>query len=85
MTGGGAELRNLSSLIEKILNAKVRKGKPNRIDGSEEIASDPQYTTVFGLLLWPLFSVDHVQFNLRNNGGLKNLIKKIRHTIEDMF
>ena len=85
MTGGGAELRNLSSLIEKILNAKVRKGKPNKIDGSEEIASDPQYTTVFGLLLWPLFSVDHVRFNLRNNGGLKNLIKKIRHTIEDMF
>ena len=29
MTGGGAELRNISSLIEHNLNVKVRKGKPN--------------------------------------------------------
>ena len=85
MTGGGAELRNLSSLIENSLNVKVRKGKPKRIDGSLEIANNPQFTTVLGLLLWPIFSNDHVQLNLQNVGGFKNFIKKIRHTIEDMF
>ena len=85
MTGGGAELRNISSLIEDNLNVKVRKGKPKKIDGALEIANNPQYTTVLGLLLWPVFSSDHVQLNAQNIGGFKNFIKKIRHTIEDMF
>ena len=84
-TGGGAELRNLSSLIEESLNVKVRIGKPNRIEGAEEIANNPKYNTVLGLLLWPIFSIDHVQLNFHNSGSLKNLFKKIRHTIEDMF
>ena len=57
MTGGGAELRNISSLIEHNLNVKVRKGKPKKIDGALEIANNPQFTTVLGLLLWPVFSV----------------------------
>ena len=85
MTGGGAELRNISSLIEDNLNVKVRKGKPKKIDGALEIANNPQFTTVLGLLLWPVFSSDHVQLNVQNIGGFKNFIKKIRHTIEDMF
>ncbi len=85
MTGGGAELRNISSLIENNLNVKVRKGKPKKIDGALEIANNPQFTTVLGLLLWPVFSSDHVQLNIQNIGGFKNFIKKIRHTIEDMF
>ena len=85
MTGGGAELRNISSLIEKNLNVKVRKGKPKKIDGALEIASNPKFATVLGLLLWPVFSNDHVQLNLQGFGGFKNFIKKIRHTIEDMF
>ena len=84
-TGGGAELRNVSSLIEKNLNVKVRMGKPKRIEGAEDIANNPKFTTVLGLLLWPVFSIDHVQLNLHNSGGIKNLFKKIRHTIEDMF
>ena len=85
MTGGGAELRNISSLVEDNLNVKVRKGKPKKIDGALEIANNPQFTTVLGLLLWPVFSSDHVQLNAHNIGGFKNFIKKIRHTIEDMF
>ncbi len=85
MTGGGADLRNLSSLIESNLNVKVRKGRPKRINGSLEIANNPQFTNVLGLLLWPVFSSDHVQLKLHNNRGFKNFIKKIRHTIEDMF
>ena len=85
MTGGGAELRNISSLVEDNLNVKVRKGKPKKIDGALEIANNPQFTTVLGLLLWPVFSSDHVQLNVQNIGGFKIFIKKIRHTIEDIF
>ena len=85
MTGGGSELRNISSLIEHNLNVKVRKGIPKKVDGALEIANNPQFTNVIGLLLWPVFSSDHVHLNHQNIGGFKNFIKKIRHTIEDMF
>ena len=85
MTGGGAELRNLISLAENCLNVKVRKGTALKIEGSQELANSTQFATVMGLLLWPVFSTDHVQLNMQSHGGFKNFFKKIRHTIEDMF
>ena len=85
MTGGGAELRNIIHLAENSLGVKVRKGLPNKIEGAQEIANKPQFTTVMGLLLWPLYSNDHIRVGLPNQGSLKNIIQKIRHTIENMF
>ncbi len=85
MTGGGAELRNIISLAEHSLGVKVRKGNPNKIEGTHEIANKPNFTTVMGLLLWPAYSNDHVRINQPNLGNLKNIINKIRHTIENMF
>ena len=85
MTGGGAELRNIIHLAETSLGVKVRKGLPNKIEGTQEIANKPQFTTVMGLLLWPLYSNDHIRVGLPNQGSLKNIIQKIRHTIENMF
>ena len=29
-----------------------------------------------GLLLWPVFSTDHVQLNMQSHGGFKNFFKK---------
>ena len=74
-TGGGAELRNLSSLIEKSLNVKVRKGKPTKIEGAEEIANNPKFTTVLRLLLWPVFQLIMCNY-FHSGGGIKNLFKK---------
>ena len=85
VTGGGAELRNIISLAENSMGVKVRIGKPSKIDGTQDIADEPHYSTVMGLLLWPVFSNDHVQLNMQSHGGFKNFFKKIRHTIEDMF
>ncbi|MBA65843.1 MAG: cell division protein FtsA [Candidatus Marinimicrobia bacterium] len=85
MTGGGAELRNIISLAEHSLGVKVRKGNPNKIEGTHEIANKPHFTTVMGLLLWPTYSNDHIRIHQSNLGSLKNIINKIRHTIENMF
>ena len=85
MTGGGAELRNIISLAEHSLGVKVRKGNPNKIEGTQEIANKPHFTTVMGLLLWPTYSNDHIRIQKPNLGSLKNIINKIRHTIENMF
>ena len=85
LTGGGAELRNIISLAENSMGVKVRKGKPIKIDGAQDIADKPRYSTVMGLLLWPFYANDHIRMQKPKNQSLKSIIKKIRHTIEEMF
>jgi len=85
VTGGGAELRNIISLAENSMGVKVRKGKPIKIDGAQDIADKPRHSTVMGLLLWPFYANDHIRMQKPKNESLKSIIKKIRHTIEEMF
>jgi cell division protein FtsA len=85
MTGGGAQLRNIVPLAENSLGVKVRQGKPIKIDGAQDIADKPRYSTVMGLLLWPFYANDHIRMQKPKNQSLKSIIKKIRHTIEEMF
>ena len=85
VTGGGAELRNIISLAENSMGVKVRKGKPIKIDGAQDIADEPRHSTVIGLLLWPFYATDHTRMQKPKSGGFKEIIEKIRHTIEDMF
>jgi cell division protein FtsA len=85
VTGGGAELRNIISLAENSMGVKVRKGKPLKIDGAQDIADEPRHSTVMGLLLWPFHATDHTRMQKPKSGGFKEIIEKIRHTIEDMF
>ena len=56
-----------------------------KIEGSQELANSTHFATVMGLLLWPVFSNDHIQLNMQSHGGFKKFFKKIRHTIEDML
>ena len=85
VTGGGAELRNIISLAENSMGVKVRKGKPLKIDGAQDIADEPRHSTVMGLLLWPFHATDHTRMQKPKSGSFKEIIEKIRHTIEDMF
>jgi len=85
VTGGGAELRNIISLAENSMGVKVRKGKPIKIDGAQDIADEPRHCTVMGLLLWPFYANDHIRMQRPKSGSFKALIEKIRHTIEEMF
>ena len=85
ITGGGAELRNIVSLAENSMGVKVRKGKPINIDGAQDIADGPHHSTAMGLLLWPLYTTDHLNMKMPKNRSFKGILEKIRHTIEDMF
>ena len=85
ITGGGAELRNIVSLAENSMGVKVRKGTPINIDGAQDIADGPHHSTAMGLLLWPLYTTDHLNMKMPKNRSIKGLLEKIRHTIEDMF
>ena len=83
ITGGGAELTNIISLAENTLGVSVRKGFPTKIEGAQDVANQPHFATVMGLLLWPLYANDHVRMRRPQNKGFKGLLNKIRHTIEE--
>ena len=85
LTGGGASLRNIIPLIESSLGIKVRLGKPTKIDGAKDIADGPSYSTSMGLLLWQLYAIDFSHLQKNTDTSFTGLIKKIRHTIENMF
>ncbi len=52
LTGGGAHLRGLCELAEKIFNLPVRVASPRGLEGMSEEVSQPEYATAVGLILY---------------------------------
>jgi cell division protein FtsA len=52
LTGGGAHLRGLCELAEKIFNLPVRVAIPRGLEGMSEEVSQPEYATAVGLVLY---------------------------------
>ena len=51
-TGGGAHLRGLPELAEKIFNLPVRVASPRGLAGMTDEVSQPEYSTAVGLVLY---------------------------------
>jgi len=51
-TGGGAHLRGLPELAEKVFNLPVRVAAPRGLSGMSEQVSQPEYSTAVGLVLY---------------------------------
>jgi cell division protein FtsA len=52
LTGGGAHLRGLTELAERIFNLPVRVAVPRGLAGMSDEVSRPEYATVVGLVLY---------------------------------
>jgi cell division protein FtsA len=52
LTGGGARLRGLVELAEKVFNLPVRVAVPRGLGGMNEEVSQPEYSTAVGLVLY---------------------------------
>ncbi len=52
LTGGGSLMEGIVELTEKVFDVPVRTGKPTGIEGVEEMASSPIYSTGIGLILY---------------------------------
>jgi cell division protein FtsA len=52
VTGGGAHLRGLPELAEKVFNLPVRIATPRGLAGMSEQVSQPEYSTAVGLVLY---------------------------------
>ena len=85
LTGGGALMRNIVPMLEKTLSIKARIGRSIKIEAAKDVADGPNFTTCMGLLLWPLHTKDFSQLRNNQNKSFKGILKRIRHTIENMF
>jgi cell division protein FtsA len=52
LTGGGAHLRGLPELAEKIFNLPLRIAAPRGLEGMNDDVSRPEYSTAVGLVLY---------------------------------
>jgi cell division protein FtsA len=52
LTGGGAQLRGLCELAEKIFNHPVRVAVPRGLAGMSDEVSRPEYAAAVGLVLY---------------------------------
>ncbi|MBZ5642076.1 MAG: cell division protein FtsA [Acidobacteriia bacterium] len=52
LSGGGAHLKGLVEMAERMFNLPVRLAKPRGLEGMPQELSQPEYATVVGLLLY---------------------------------
>ena len=83
MTGGGSELKNLSSLAQEVTNMRVRIGKPENISGSVEIASEPSFASAIGLTKWKYAEEDLI---IKNGGfEISKALGKVKTLFKELF
>ena len=52
LTGGGARMRDIDSLAEQMLGTAVRIGRPDNVDGLDDVEFPAAYATIAGALLY---------------------------------
>ncbi|CAK0750537.1 cell division protein FtsA [Gammaproteobacteria bacterium] len=75
LTGGTSRMPGILDLAEQIFKMPVRLGVPNQIIGSEEIISNPVYSTGVGLLMFGAAARNAVIKEPPKNPGMVQLIK----------
>ena len=50
ITGGGSKLKNIEDLAMEVFELEIKLGKPNSINGIDDIINNPRYSTIIGLI-----------------------------------
>ena len=50
ITGGGSQLNNIKDLAKEVFALDIKIGKPNSINGIDDIINNPRYATTIGLI-----------------------------------
>lgn len=70
VTGGGAALRGLGTLIERELGLSVRTGRPIHVDGLADLPDSERFAALAGALLYASHNGDEKSFLTNIFGGL---------------
>ena len=88
LTGGGSKLSNIEDLAQELFELEVKIGKPNSINGIDDIINNPRYATTIGLIQYVASGSDnkrmyenknetiHLLNILKNNG--RKLLKYLK-------
>ena len=85
VTGGGSELKGLVEMGDFVFDMPVRRGLPKRLGGLTDVATNPTYATVVGLIL---YGFDHGRARVVSrelHGDLGARMSDIGRRIKDFF
>tara|TARA_B100000989_G_scaffold119776_1_gene88299 strand:- start:8946 stop:10205 length:1260 start_codon:yes stop_codon:yes gene_type:complete len=87
LTGGGAQLRNLTQLVSYVTGMEARIGYPNEHLGkkSKDNVTSPMYSTGTGLVMKGFQGVPSNNNNLKNNNKSETSLLKIFKEIKGFF
>ena len=88
LTGGGAKLKSICDLSTEVFEMDSKIGKPNSINGLNDIIENPRYATAIGLIKFAKENENVIKnFNDDNHSDefLKPLIKKIKRFFKEKF
>ena len=85
LTGGGALLKNCTSLGEEILEAQVKIGIPKGLSGVLDVAASPIYATAIGLVQHTAIFKNEFGLTNKNSGLGVRVVKNIGKWLGDFF
>ncbi|MGB2698019.1 MAG: cell division protein FtsA, partial [Candidatus Zixiibacteriota bacterium] len=80
LTGGGSLMEGMVELAEQVFDMPTKVGFPAGIDGTNEIISNPMYSTGVGLVLWGFKKPEE-----KKDRKEKNLIKRAVYKMKNWF
>ncbi len=80
LTGGGSRLENIEDLAQEVFELEIKVGKPNSINGIDDIINNPRYSTTIGLIKYVIDENDDKRTN-QNKDINENLIDVIKKNI----
>ncbi|MFQ6616783.1 MAG: cell division protein FtsA [Fidelibacterota bacterium] len=85
LTGGGALLRNVTSLAEEILEGPVKLGIPRGLSGVVDVAVSPMYSSGIGLLQYGISVTDEFNLGVDRENPVSGLFRKARDWFSALF
>jgi cell division protein FtsA len=82
LTGGGAKLRGVDKLAQKVFNLPVKIGYPEKIQLPEEIYGKPEYSAAIGLLAYGL---RHPVENSEKRNIFSRMFHRVEEAISSLF
>ena len=85
LTGGGALLKNISSLAEETLGGAIKIGIPKGLSGVIDIASSPVYSAAIGLVQYGPSIANRVNIGADTESIVHQVLKKVKEWFSEMF
>ncbi|MEE9166774.1 MAG: cell division protein FtsA [Candidatus Neomarinimicrobiota bacterium] len=85
LTGGGALLKNITSLAEEAFGGSVKIGIPKGLSGVVDVASSPVYSAAIGLIQYGTTLAGEFNLGVDHEPMLNQVAKRVKRWFSEMF